>query len=117
MKTKTLLLILLTVFVSAQVIQAQDQIHKKTGEIIICKVKEIGLDEVKYYQTNGTNDILYSISKDKISRVVLANGEEIEIPKARKYFSTCRDEKQFKVIGQPKIPPEKPDFRGNFWRT
>ena len=47
MKTKALLLILLTVFIAAQVIQAQDQIHKKTSEVINCKVKEIGLHEIK----------------------------------------------------------------------
>ena len=76
-KTKALLLILLSVFISAQVIKAQDQIHKKTKEVIHCKVKEIGLDEIKYYLPELDNDILYSISKDKVSRVVLENGEEI----------------------------------------
>lgn len=78
MKTKSMLLILLTVFVSAQITRAQDQIHKKTKEVINCKVKEIGLDEIKYNRP-GENEILYSISKDKISKIVLENGEEIVI--------------------------------------
>ena len=77
MKTKALLLILLTVFIAAQVIQAQDQIHKKTSEVINCKVKEIGLDEIKYQLPEPNSEIIYSISKDKISRVVLENGQEI----------------------------------------
>ena len=77
MKTKALLLILLTVFISAQLLQAQDRIHKKTSEVIHCKVKEIGLEEIKYQLPEPNNEIIYSISKDKISRVVLENGQEI----------------------------------------
>lgn len=77
MKTKALLLILLTVFISAQLLQAQDQIYKKTSEVIHCKVKEIGLEEIKYQLPEPNNEIIYSISKDKISRVVLENGQEI----------------------------------------
>jgi len=77
MKTKALILVLLTVFISAMMIQAQDQIHKKTSEVINCKVKEVGLDEIKYQLPEPNDDIIYSISKDKISRVVLENGQEI----------------------------------------
>jgi signal peptidase I len=77
MKTKALLLILLTVFVSAHLIKAQDQIHKKTKEVIHCKVKEIGIDEINYQLPVPDNEILYSISKDQVSRVVLEDGEEI----------------------------------------
>jgi hypothetical protein len=42
-------------------------------------LQEIGLDEIKYNLPDPDNDILYSISKDKASRVVLENGEEIII--------------------------------------
>jgi len=78
MKTKALLLILLTVFLSIQIIKAQDQIHKKTQEVILCKVKEIGLDEIKYKLIDVNDEITYSIDQEQISRIVLENGEEIQ---------------------------------------
>ncbi|MCD4732426.1 MAG: hypothetical protein K8R74_17625, partial [Bacteroidales bacterium] len=78
MKTKVLLLILLTVFVSAHLINAQDQIYKKTKEVIHCKVKEISLDDIKYKLFDANNEIIYSIDKAQISKVVLENGDEIQ---------------------------------------
>ena len=77
MKTKALILTLLTVFFSALLIQAQDQIHKKTSEVLNCKVKEIGLEEIKYTLPEPNNEIIYSIGKEQISRIVLADGQEI----------------------------------------
>jgi len=77
MKTKALFLTILMVFLTSLIIQAQDQIYKKTKEVIHCKVKEIGLDEINYQLPGPDNEILYSISKDQVSRVVLEDGEEI----------------------------------------
>jgi hypothetical protein len=76
MKTKALLIIILAIFVSLPAVYAQDQIHKKTKEVINCKVKEIGLDEIKYILPER-DDVIQSISKNLVSRLVFENGEEI----------------------------------------
>ncbi len=77
MKTKATLLILLTIFVSVQIIKAQDEIHKKTDEVILCKVKEIGLDDIKYQMSDRDDEIIFSISKNSVSKLILENGEEL----------------------------------------
>lgn len=77
MKTKEFLLVLLTIFLSAQQIKAQDKIYKKTDEVIICKVKEIGLDDVKYQLPDQNDEITYCIDKYIVSKLILENGEEI----------------------------------------
>jgi hypothetical protein len=51
---------------------AQDTITKRNNEQIICKIKEIGTDEIKY-QPLG-NDIIIVIDKNDVSKVVLSSG-------------------------------------------
>jgi hypothetical protein len=51
---------------------AQDTIMKRNNEQIICKIKEIGTDEIKY-QPLG-NDVIIVIDKNEVSKVVLTTG-------------------------------------------
>ncbi|HQO48823.1 MAG TPA: hypothetical protein PK939_00245 [Bacteroidales bacterium] len=81
MKRFILLVILFSAVMSASTM-AQDLILKKNNEIINCKIKEIGLDEVKYILPNHPADLLFSIDKDYITKVVLENGQELEFKKA-----------------------------------
>lgn len=63
-------------------LSGQDVILKKNHEMIQCKIKEIGLDEVKYILPDHPSDLLFSIDKDFIIKVVLENGQELEFKKA-----------------------------------
>lgn len=54
----------------------QDTIFQRKGEIIICKVKEIGISEVKYIRNDFNPDLLFSISKNDIAKIVYADGKE-----------------------------------------
>jgi hypothetical protein len=82
MKTITNLLIL-SLFLMGLTFDlfAQDQIHKKNSEIINCKVKEIGMDEIKYTQPDYPQDVLFVIDKDKVLKVVFSDGKELYFQK------------------------------------
>lgn len=77
MKTRNGILALLTILISVQVLNAQDQIFKKTQEVIQCKVREIGLDEIKYQLSDREDEIIFSIDKNRVSKLILENGEEV----------------------------------------
>lgn len=79
MKTPFLILSMFLLFcVSAF---SQDIILKTNDEMIKCKIKEVGLDEVKYMLPEYSQDVLFSIDKDKISKIIFENGEEMTFQK------------------------------------
>ena len=49
--------------------------------MIKCKIKEVGLDEVKYMLPEYSQDVMFSIDKDKISKIIFENGEEMTFQK------------------------------------
>ena len=51
---------------------SQDTIVKRDNERIICKIKEIGSDEIKYQPLS--DNIIIGIDKNKVVKVVLASG-------------------------------------------
>jgi hypothetical protein len=53
----------------------QDTIYKRNGEVIICKVKEIGTTEIKYASSEFKSDLLFAIEKNEIERIVFADGK------------------------------------------
>ena len=57
---------------------AQDQIIKKNDDVIKCKIKEVGMDEVKYTLPDYPQDVLFTLDKIKIQKVVFENGRELE---------------------------------------
>ncbi|MDP3441897.1 MAG: hypothetical protein Q8T08_03470 [Ignavibacteria bacterium] len=63
-------------------LHAQDMILKKNNEIIKCKIKEIGLDEVKYTIPEYSAEVTFSIDKDNLTKVIFENGKEMEFQKA-----------------------------------
>lgn len=60
---------------------AQDMILKKNNELIKCKIKEIGLDEIKYSLPEYSQDVIFSIDKDDIDKIIFENGKEMEFQK------------------------------------
>lgn len=81
MKTKLSTLTLLILFFWAPSALAQDQIHKKNDEVLECKVKEIGMDEIKYTLPDYPPDLLFAIDKDNVEKVIFSNGKELTFRK------------------------------------
>lgn len=52
-----------------------DSIFTKKGKILTGKVKEIGTSEVKYIQPQMSTDVVYTIAKNDVDRIVFANGQ------------------------------------------
>jgi len=61
---------------------AQDLIVKKNNDLIKCKIREIGLDEVKYNLSEYPADVLFSADKDDIAKIVFESGQEMEFKTA-----------------------------------
>lgn len=77
MKTVALKFIALSlVFMASFTAFSQDKIYKKNDEVILCKITEVGEDEIKY-TTEETGSLVYSLDKSKIQKVVLESGKEL----------------------------------------
>lgn len=59
-----------------QFVIGQDQIIKKNGEKLSCKITEIGLVEIKYYQQDNLQGPIYSIAKEQVHMIVFENGKK-----------------------------------------
>jgi hypothetical protein len=57
---------------------AQDKIYKKDKSIITCKVVDIGLNEIKYLESDLDDGPTISIGVDDLIKIVLSNGRVIE---------------------------------------
>jgi hypothetical protein len=54
---------------------AKDTIIKRNGEKIICTVKEIGTAEIKFVREEFKPDLLFSIEKKEIDRIIYSDGQ------------------------------------------
>ncbi len=59
----------------AQTLSAQDKIYRKNGDILNVKIIEVDPDLIKYRQADAGDSILFSLEKDKISKVVYSTGK------------------------------------------
>jgi len=76
MKITRIVLMFLLVFNGLSLF-AQDMILKRNDEIIKCKIKEVGLDEVKYNLPDYPSDVMFVVAKDDIVRIVFEDGREL----------------------------------------
>lgn len=60
---------------SASIVQAQDKIYKKTGEILETKVLEIGSAEIRYKVFTNQTGPTYTLPKSQLVKIVYQNGE------------------------------------------
>jgi hypothetical protein len=93
MKKIPIILAILALFV-AQTIVAQDIILQKDSTLIKCKIKEIGLDEVKYTLPEYSTDVTLVIDKDNIMKVIFENGKEMTFQKAMTNPANYKDNKK-----------------------
>ena len=57
----------------------EDKLIRRDGKIIVCKVREIGDDEIKYSEEGIRSDILIGIDKNKVASIVFADGREMKM--------------------------------------
>ncbi len=53
-----------------------DQLIKRDGTVIKCKIKEIGDDEIKFNQEGINSNVLIGIDKSKVSKIIFSDGKE-----------------------------------------
>jgi hypothetical protein len=81
MKPHKLFLSLLILLGFAFTTFAQDQIIKTNDDIIICKIKEIGVNELKYTLPDYPSDVTFAIDKDNVRKIIFESGEEMTFQK------------------------------------
>jgi hypothetical protein len=73
---------LFILFIST-VLFAQDKLADKLmlrdGTVIVCQVREIGDDEIKYVQDGFRADVVFGIDKNKVSSIVFSDGHELKL--------------------------------------
>ncbi len=69
---KTIFILLAIITFSLNNLFSQDTIYTKNNEKIICKIKEISTDEIKYQLTNS--DILIGVDENDVKKINLSNG-------------------------------------------
>ena len=87
MKKLIILLFLVSAFGS---LQAQDVIIKNNGDSIYCKVKEVGIDNIKYVQPNLSSETIFYISKAIVHSIYFENNSFIIISYDKNDGSTKR---------------------------
>lgn len=74
---KNLFILILLLSTLSLTLSAQDRIIKTTKDTIVCQIKEIGDDEIKYTQKDFRGDLIFGIDKNKVSRVIFSDGKEL----------------------------------------
>lgn len=74
----TVLLMLFSVLLFAQQ-RFSDQLVLIKGETIVCEVREIGDDEIKYVLEGYREDLQFGIDKNKVARIIFGDGREMEL--------------------------------------
>lgn len=60
---------------SQQMLKAQDVIYKKGGKKMEVKIKEIGMDDIKYVELDDQDGVIRSIAKDAVEKIKYENGK------------------------------------------
>ncbi|MGL6267926.1 MAG: hypothetical protein ACRC2O_08365 [Chitinophagaceae bacterium] len=66
-------------------VKSQDKIYKRGGDIVLAKIQEIGVDEIKYKRFDEPDGPVYGIEKDRIVKIIFQNG------RTESYKSSLKD--------------------------
>jgi hypothetical protein len=94
MKAKVLIIFTFLAIITSQYIVAQDIIIKKDNSEIKCKIKEIGLDEIKYTLPEYSQDVILVIDKDNVLKIIFENGKEMTFQKEMNNPDNYKDNKK-----------------------
>ncbi|HAH22300.1 MAG TPA: hypothetical protein DCL77_00770 [Prolixibacteraceae bacterium] len=56
-----------------------DKLIQRDGKVIVCQVREIGDDEIKYVQEGYRSDLVFGIDKNKVEKIVFSDGREMKL--------------------------------------
>jgi hypothetical protein len=76
MKKLLYIFVLLVVSLSTK---AQDKIIQTSGEVIKCKIVEVGTSEIKYIPSDNPSGPAYSIAREKVAKIEFDNGKKEEV--------------------------------------
>lgn len=54
-----------------------DQLIQRNGKVIVCQVREIGDDEIKYVMEGYRDDLVFGIDKNKVEKITFGDGREM----------------------------------------
>lgn len=74
----TVLLIVCSILLFAQQRYA-DRLVLIKGKSIVCEVREIGDDEIKYVMEGYRDDLQFGIDRNKVARIIFGDGREMEL--------------------------------------
>lgn len=74
----TVFLLMLSTMILAQG-KFSDQLIQRNGKVIVCQIREIGDDEIKYVMEGYRDDLVFGIDKNKVEKIVFADGREMNI--------------------------------------
>lgn len=80
MKTLKILAALCIILIISFSAFSQDKIVKKSGDVINCKITELGVEQVKYYYKQNEK-LIFGIDNALVDRVEFGTGEIVEIEK------------------------------------
>jgi hypothetical protein len=105
------LLLSVLLFCCACALSAQDTIFKKNGEIILSRVIEIGVSEIKYKKHDFENGPTYIESKSLIRSIGFSNGQKEVFSNALPQPELPADD--YVSASAPRPPSHKIDIIGN----
>ncbi len=76
MKKLFSLLFAITIFLCAK---AQDKIVQTNGQVIKCKIVEVGTSEIKYIPSDNPTGPSYSIAKEKVAKIEFDGGKKEDV--------------------------------------
>lgn len=79
MKHSALILLALLIFAGVTFAQVEykDQLIRRDGKTVICRIIEIGDNEIKYNEQGIRDDIVVGIDKSKVAKIIFADGKEL----------------------------------------
>jgi hypothetical protein len=80
-------LVVLMLTATSSLVSGQDQIVKRNGDIIRGTVKEISTTEIKYVQDDLNKNVIFTIEKKVVDKIIFADGKEYKID----YLETSRE--------------------------
>jgi len=94
MKSKLFSICTISFLLISQLAIAQDIIIKKDSTSIKCKIKEIGIDEIKYTLPDYSSEVAFAIAKDNVARIIFENGKEMSFQKEMNNPENYNDDKK-----------------------
>jgi hypothetical protein len=89
--------VLVIILFSSIKLSAQDRIIKTNSDTIVCKVKEVSTDEVKYILPETSMDIVFGVDKNDIIKIILENGKELSFSHSLYGEKTYEDQKKHAI--------------------